>query len=223
MNIQEFCNKLENAEARSESVIAVFCDIRGFSNFSRDVESSDTSNFLKHFYLKLLREYFQNAIFAKPAGDGMLMIFRHNEKDLQEVSKIVLSSCFRVLEDFPKMFKDIPIINYPTPDAIGFGVARGSVSYLISKDEILDYSGKLINLTARLNELARPIGMVIDGNYQENIIPENMRNSFKTQSVYLKGVTEDDPTNVFYSENVSIPIELYIRSMNTNGCLLNRI
>jgi class 3 adenylate cyclase len=207
MNIQEFCNKLENAEARSESVIAVFCDIRGFSNFSRDVESSDTSNFLKHFYLKLLREYFQEAAFAKPAGDGMLVIFRHNEKNLDEVSKLVLSNCFKVLKDFPKMFKSIPIINYPTPDAIGFGIARGSVSYLTSSDEILDYSGKLINLTARLNELARPIGIVIHGNYQKNAIPENLQNSFKKKPVYLRGIAEDEPIEVFYSDEVSIPAE----------------
>jgi len=31
MNIQEFCNKLENAEARSESVIAVFVTSEGHS------------------------------------------------------------------------------------------------------------------------------------------------------------------------------------------------
>jgi len=207
MNIQEFCNKLEKAEARSESVIAVFCDIRGFSNFSRDVESSDTSNFLKHFYLKLLRKYFQKAAFAKPAGDGMLIIFPHNEESLNEISRLVLSRCFRILKDFPKMFKSTPIINYPTPDAIGFGVARGSVSYLIVNGEILDYSGKLLNLTARLNEYARPSGIVIDGNYQENIIPKNLQKRFKKKSVYIRGMAEDEPIGVFCSEGVSIPSE----------------
>jgi|ERR1035437_6545825 class 3 adenylate cyclase len=204
MNIQEFCNKLENAEARSESVIAVFCDIRGFSNFSRDVESSDTSNFLKHFYLKLLRKYFQKAAFAKPAGDGMLMIFSHNEKTLNEASRLVLSKCFQVLKDFPKMFKSTPIINYTTPDAIGFGIARGSASYLIANDEILDYSGKLLNLTARLNEYARPSGIVIDGNYQYEAIPKRYRKIFEKKSVYVRGIAEEKPIEIFYSKGIFI-------------------
>ena len=80
MKIAEFCDKLEKAEARFEFVIAVFCDIRSFSSFSKTVESPDTSTFLKHFYLRLLRDYFQDAVFAKPTGDGLLIIFRHDKK-----------------------------------------------------------------------------------------------------------------------------------------------
>jgi class 3 adenylate cyclase len=207
MKITEFCKKLENAEARFEFVIAVFCDIRSFSSFSKTVESPDTSTFLKHFYLKLLRDYFQDAVFAKPTGDGLLIIFRHNEKNLNQVSELVFSKCFKAIEDFPKMFKSIPIINYEPPDAIGFGIARGSASYLIVGKEILDYSGKTLNLAARLNELARPTGIVIDGNYQDTIIPESIRKNFKEQTVYLRGIAEHEPTKVFYSEEVIIPAE----------------
>lgn len=207
MKIPEFCEKLEKAEAHSEFVIAAFCDIRNFSEFSRNVESADTSTFLKHFYVKLLREYFQDAVFAKPTGDGLLIIFRHNETNLNKISELVLTSCFKALKHFPTMFKSLPIINYAPPTAIGFGVARGSASYLTFQDEILDYSGKVLNLAARLNELAKPSGVVIDGNYQGNIIPQKLRKRFRTKSVYLRGIAEEEPIEILYSSETSLPTE----------------
>ena len=203
--IADFCKKLENAEARFEFVVAVFCDIRSFSTFSKTVESPDTSTFLKHFYLKLLRDYFQDAVFAKPTGDGLLIIYKHTEKNLNEVSEIVLSRCFKAVKDFPKMFKSIPIINYVPPASIGFGIARGSASYLFVENEILDYSGKLLNLAARLNELARPKGIVIDGNYQEDVISIKFRKRFQVKDVFVRGIAEEIPVKVFYSDEVTIP------------------
>ena len=103
------------------------------------------------------------------------------------------------------MFRDIPILNYPQPEAIGFGIARGSASYLLVGEDVLDYSGKLLNLAARLNELARPFGVVVDGNYKFEIIPKKFRKRFQKHSVYLRGIAEEFPTRVFTSDQVSIP------------------
>ncbi len=134
----------------------------------------------------------------------MLIVFRHDEKNLPQVSELVFSQCFKALKDFHRMFTDIPILNYPPPEAIGFGVARGSASYLLVGEEILDYSGKLLNLAARLNELARPLGIVVDGNYQYEVIPKKFRKKFKNKSVYLRGIAEEVPISIFFSEQVSI-------------------
>src|ERR1043166_2560995 len=207
MKIPDFCSLLERAEARVEFIIAVFCDIRGFSSFSKTVESSDAATFLKHFYLKLLRDYFREAVFAKPRGDGLLIVFRHDEHNLNEISDMVLTNCFKAMDDFPDMFKGIPIINYPTPEAIGFGVARGSASYFAAGDDVVDYSGKLLNLAARLNELAKPTGVVIDGSYQLDIIPANLRAQFESKSVYLRGIAEEEPIEVLCSSKVVLPPE----------------
>jgi hypothetical protein len=171
------------------------------------VESPDTSTFLKHFYLKLLRDFFQDAVFAKPTGDGLLIIYRHSEQNLNQVSALVLSKCFEAIDAFPKMFESVPIINYAPPNAIGFGIARGSASYLIAGRDTLDYSGKVLNLAARLNELARPTGIVIDGSYQQSIIPEPMRGRFNQKRVYLRGIAETESILVFSSKQVSIPSE----------------
>src|SRR5208337_4480234 len=89
--------KLETAEGRSEFVIAMVCDIRGFSDFSIHHESPDTAMFIKRFYIKLLEDYFSQAAFAKPTGDGLLLIFKYSEDVLHEVSRYVIETAFRVL------------------------------------------------------------------------------------------------------------------------------
>jgi class 3 adenylate cyclase len=184
---------LEHAEGRSEFVISVICDIRGFSSFSARHESPDTAMFIKRFYLKLLNEYFTGAAFAKPTGDGLLLVFRYSEHDLNQVSESVLTTCFKVIDEFPTMFKDDPMINFPTPSSVGFGISRGPSCCLFSRNTILDYSGQLLNLAARLNDLARPKGIVIAGSYLQNVIPAALRNRFKSGQVYIRDIAEDNP------------------------------
>ncbi len=204
--LSQLRTKLQHAEGRSEFVISAICDIRGFSNFSTCHESPDTAMFIKRFYLKLLDDYFTDAVFAKPTGDGMLLIFRYTEDDLHSVSEHVLSTCFAVTEDFPSMFKDDPMINFDTPSRVGFGISRGPSCCLFSGRTILDYSGQLLNLAARLNDLARPKGIVIAGSYLEDVIPSALRNRFKRGRVYVRGIAEETPLDVFYSApDVELP------------------
>ena len=67
--LAQFRKKLEHAEGRSEFVIAVICDIRGFSAFSTSHESPDTAMFIKRFYLTLLDDYFTQGVhFFLPVG-----------------------------------------------------------------------------------------------------------------------------------------------------------
>jgi len=198
--------KLEHAQGRSEFVISVVCDIRGFSSFSTRHESPDTAMFIKRFYLKLLDDYFAKAAFAKPTGDGLLLIFRYTEATLHEVSDYVLSTCFKVVDDFPAMFKDDPMINFPTPARVGFGISRGPSCCLFSGRTILDYSGQLLNLAARLNDFARPKGIVIAGSYLFDVIPESLRSKFKAAQAYVRGIAEETPIDVFYSSpDVTLP------------------
>ena len=70
---------LQDAEGRSEFIIATMCDIRDFSQFSTIHESPDLAMFIKRFYLKLLDEYFADVAFAKPTGDGLILVFRYSE------------------------------------------------------------------------------------------------------------------------------------------------
>src|SRR5260370_37082212 len=141
--LEEFINALRSAQGRSEFIIAVVADIRGFSEFSTHNESPNIAMFIKRFYLRLVTEYFANADFAKPTGDGLLMTFRYSEDDLIEVAKSVIESCMRCLLDFPTLCTNDPMINFKVPNGIGFGVARGTACCLFSGERTLDYSGHL--------------------------------------------------------------------------------
>ena len=195
---QAFADALVDAQGRSEFVIVVVADIRGFSAFSTTNESPNIAMFIKRFYLKLINNYFREANFVKTTGDGLLMTFRYSEQDLLKVSESVIEACLTCLNDFPTICKDDPMINFVVPQSIGFGIARGTACCLFSGEQILDYSGHLLNLASRLNDLARPSGIVFDGNYLRSVIPETQRGMFKEQKVYLRSIAEDKPMKVFY-------------------------
>jgi len=98
------------------------------------------------------------------------------------------------------------MINFAVPQFIGFGIARGTACCLYSGEEILDYSGHLLNLASRLNDLARPSGIVIDGNFLRSVLPENLTAAFAEQKVFLRGIAETEPVTVMYlTEAVKIP------------------
>lgn len=152
--------------------------------------------FIKRFYLTLLEHYFDRASFAKPTGDGLLLIFRYSERDLPQVAEYVLTACLRAMDDFPAMFDGDPMVNFLTPTDLGFGISRGPTCCIFSGRTVVDYSGQLLNLAARLNDYARPRGIVLDGQFQMGVIPASLRHRFAQSDVYIRGIAEDTPRRV---------------------------
>ena len=200
--LEQLKQNLRAAQGRSEFVIVVFCDIRAFSNFSAARESPDIAMFIKRFYLRLLDDYFPAARFAKPTGDGLLLAFEYSEETLLDVAGGVVLACFKALSDFEDMFRRDPMINFSTPRGLGFGICRGTACCLYSNDTIIDYSGRLINLASRLNDLARPKGIVIDGSFMMEAIPSGAKASFREESVFVRALAETHPMRVYCSSDV---------------------
>ncbi len=204
--LEEMIKKFRDAEGRSEFVIIVVCDIRNFSGFSVGRQAPEIAMFIRKFYEKLLSVYFTDAVFAKPTGDGLLMAFRYkyDQADLLAEAESVLKQCRRAIKDYPTMFTDDLMINYALPERIGFGVARGTAFCLYAGDEVIDYSGQVLNLASRLNDLAKPGGIVIDGAFLLEVIPKDLQKYFRPEEVYIRGIAEDIPHEVFCSEEVVI-------------------
>lgn len=188
---------LLDAQGISEFVVVVFVDVRGFSKFSKSNESPDIAMFIKRFYLQLIDNFFNKANFFKPTGDGLLMTFTYNDKTLHATATYVIQEIMRCLNEFPSMLEGDPMINFSVPENIGFGVARGTACCLHSGPTIIDYSGHLLNLAARLTELARPSGIVIDAGFQKEIIPPDYRDRFGDASVFIRSIAESTPIPVF--------------------------
>lgn len=205
---REFRALLGQSQGVSQFVISVFADIRGFSSFSQETESPDAAMYIKRVYARLIDEYFASASFYKPTGDGLMVIIPYSEETLAEVSTAAVRSALACLQEFPAICNNDPMINFRVPDRIGLGMARGTACRLFAGDKTLDYSGRLLNLTARLMNLARPSGVVIDGDFGLAMIPEPERIRFKEAQVYLRGIAEGTPRLVYLLDSVvKIPKE----------------
>lgn len=194
-----FRKALDNATGVSQPIIAVIIDIRGFSTFSKECDSVDVAAFIRKVYMKIIDEYFPFASFYKSTGDGLLLTIPWEEKDLGEVSQKVLASCISCHSEFGNICTGDPAINFKVPDKIGIGVARGSACCLVCGNRIIDYAGRLLNLTARLTDIARPSGIVIDGDFIIELLTEEQQKIFGKENVYLKGIHESEPIRVFYT------------------------
>jgi hypothetical protein len=205
---------IDTSEGRSEFAIVIFVDIRGFSHFSTNHDSIETAVFMKRFFQILLERYFNEANYVKPTGDGLLIIYNYSEKTLRAISEVALSSVLKLIMDYDSLFVDDEMVNFSVPEKIGVGITRGTVCCLYSGKTIIDYSGKVLNLSARLMDMARPSGIVIDGQYQMKTIPEEMQELFSEDNVYVRGIQEDTPLKIFFlksqtviGENLKYPIK----------------
>ena len=197
---------LEDAKGESQRVIVVFIDIRKFSEFSQQCDSADVAAFIRKVYMTIIDTYFSFASFYKSTGDGLFFTIPWEEKNLKEMCQKVIESCITCHSEFGTLFYEDLSINFDVPHNIGIGVARGTACCLISGETIIDYSGRLLNLTSRLTGIARPSGIVIDGKFGIELLSEEQQRNFKEADVYLDGIAEDEPIRIYFSkEFTTIP------------------
>lgn len=193
----EFRRLLARAKGASEFVIAVFVDVRGFSNFSLTVESAEAGLFIKKFYGKVLDEYFPSTLFFKTTGDGLLLVIEYDESTLSNQVQEVVTSSLKLVRDFPTLFDRDEMINFPVPDKVGIGISRGAACKLIADGGILDYSGKVLNQAARLMDIARPSGVVFDNSLRFDLLPDDLKEQFESQVIYVRSIAEKTPIGVY--------------------------
>lgn len=206
---RKFRQYLDTAEGYSEFIIVVVVDIREFSPFSRRHESPDTAMYIKKVYKRLIDDYFATASFQKPTGDGLLVTIRYAESTLKEVASNTIKSCLRCYEEFASICDNDPMINFSdVPTQVGIGIARGTACCLKSNDLILDYSGHILNLASRLMNLARPSGIVIDGDFVIELLDDEDQELFEEKEVYIRSIAEESPKIVYgLKDAVDIPFE----------------
>ena len=197
-----FRKALEAATGRSEFIFVVFADIRGFSSFSMRHEAPDVAMYIKRVYMRLIDDFFPFASFYKATGDGLLMTVPYKESNVQNKARATVGACFKALKAFPNICAGDSMINFPAPDKIGFGVSRGTACCLVSGRTVLDYSGHLLNLTARLMDLARPSGIVLDGVFGMELLTPATQSKFDSDDVYIRSVAEDKTRQVFFQKGV---------------------
>lgn len=201
---KEFRKLLDDAFGTSEHILAIVVDIRGFSSFCQKNESFDVADYIRHIYKKMIDNFFANATYYKPTGDGLLVIVACPNKNLQAFIADYVKRCLNLLSSFKDFCIDNPRINFETPDKIGIGISRGSACRLSTGSKTIDYSGRVINLAARLNNLARPSGMVFDYSLGFNFLPSEIQEKFATDNIYVRGIAEVKPIAIYYTKELTI-------------------
>jgi len=206
---KEFLKLLEKATGRSEYVIAINLDIRSFTPFCKSVDSVNVATYIKKIYSKIINNYFKTASYYKPTGDGLIIIIPFTEENLKEVARSTLDSCLDLLEKFGSLCIKEPMINYDTPQKIGIGLTRGSACCIRTEDKVLDYSGRTLNLASRLMDLARPSGIVFDETFGIDLLLDKTKELFSEETVYVRGVAEEEPIKIHYTNKHTLISELY--------------
>ena len=207
---RQFRKLLETAEGQSKFVLAANLDIRGFSDWSRRVESRETILYLTKIYPRLIDQYFKDRWFFKPTGDGLLLVRAFEEPELGDLVGKTIRDCFEIVESFATLCADEPMVNFETPSDVGIGLAQGAASRLTAPDPtskdgtlILDYSGRVLNLASRLMELARPRGIVIDAGFGSGLIPAETSERLQQETGYIRGVSPEDEVEVFFDPTLT--------------------
>lgn len=202
---QKMLKQLEKASGQNQHILALIFDIRGFTNFCKGEDSFNIANFVKRVYISVLSNYFQDATFYKPTGDGLLMVFNCSPGKELELTKSVVEKSVDLVKDFRNLCKDDLLVHFKTPCNCGIGISRGTACCILSEGEIVDYSGKPLNLASRLSDMARPFGVVFDENVGSCIPVVDLEKEFLTENVYVKGLAEEDPIKVYHTQKTIIP------------------
>jgi len=195
----EWVDLLKDAHGRSEYVIVVAIDIRGFTSFCERQRDRHVATYIKKVYMKILNDYFPESTFSKPMGDGLFLTIRYGEENLVDLVNTVVDSSIKLVDDFETLLVGDPMITYIVPDRIGIGLTRGSACCIVAdNDKIIDYSGVFLNHAARLVDKARPHGIVCDYKGFNDIIKPELKELFKEDEICLRGISEKEPIKILY-------------------------
>ena len=197
---------LSSARAESCQVVATFLDIRGFSTFSAQGESFDSALYLRSVFDTILSAHFDDTVFFKPTGDGLLLIHElpSNALAVPAIIDSILSRAVTLVAAFGQITADDYMINFPVPKKLGVGIARGSATRLISDGGVLDYTGRCLNLAARLMDKARPSGVVFADIHAKQLMTPEVAMLFTVDEVCIRGISEQEPIPIVISTGVEI-------------------
>ena len=86
---QKLAKQFEKASGRTQHILALIFDIRGFTAFCRSEDSFNIANFVRRVYVSVLSDYFQDATFYKPTGDGLLIVFNCSARAIELLEKLI--------------------------------------------------------------------------------------------------------------------------------------
>ena len=172
-------------------------------------------------FKRLVDDYFAEFedAFVKSTGDGLFLVIPYDANSLSPRLNAVIDASVRCVADFAELLSDNAMINFETPNGIGFGITRGAACALVAPDPesneelgkppavlTIDYSGAVLNLAARLQDLARPSGVIVDGEAGMDHVAPKLVAEFTNKTVYVRSIAEREARDVWVQANlVEVP------------------
>jgi class 3 adenylate cyclase len=143
------------------TALVIFTDIRGLTSRARDTEVFSSLNEFVDKFLALVRNHFEPA-FIKGLGDGAMIVQEINGVTSAKAYAKLLTDTLRTIQALEQEFRTLCAtfaqkVGEKTELNLGWGIVRGPVKKLPG-----DYVGPNVNKAARLCDVARPFGIVVD-------------------------------------------------------------
>ena len=185
--------------------IVIFTDIRGFTQWSENQNVYQYAPELIKKFNDLLETNFKDC-FIKKLGDGAMIVCEKEPEELVDIINDVLNKIGIVTKEFDKECNAFQTrYGQKTDLKLGWGITRGT----IKKTDDNDYLGSTINRAARLCDIARPFGIVID-RYNFDLSKSEY---FEEYDYDIKGISEK--VSCWVSKEIS---RAYVRREQRKEC-----
>lgn len=202
----EAWSEFQIGHAKSESIVVMFSDIRGFTSISESLSPEDLLTFLNMYFSEMASVVEHNHGFIdKFIGDGIMALF---DEDSESENG---DACTRALHAASAMQRALPSLNrrleergWP-PIRIGIGVHYGPVVMgTVGAEFRMDSTvlGDTVNTAARLEGLAKELGqdVVVSGSLLQQLPTGHPFLMREIGTVPIRG--KQRPLQVFQLEDV---------------------
>lgn len=139
-------------------IIAIFTDIRGFTEWAENQNAYSYADVLIERFNKALQNYFSKYSIKK-LGDGAMLTQETDATSASNSTDEIINAITDTTKAFEKICTDFENeYGQKTDLKLGWGVTRGTVKKIDNND----YLGGTLNRAARLCGIARPFGIVLD-------------------------------------------------------------
>lgn len=182
--------------------VVIFTDIRGFTRWAENTEVFANLDEFGEQFIALVHRWFPAPTLIKPLGDGAMIVLEDTGKN----RKALLAKQLKTIQAANTQFKKFCTkfsheMGHPAQLELGWSIVRGKVKPM--KD---DFIGPNVNKAARLCDMARPFGIVIDKNDFPELPPTDYR--FFAQTRALSGMDNAAVRVTEEIQNQFLPREL---------------
>jgi class 3 adenylate cyclase len=169
----------------SVSALVLLYDIRGFTAATKRMDAARIGAFATAAHGAILAQFRSPPpTFVKNLGDGHLLLWETGLDPDPALLSAVVAGAAGARAAFTAFVAGQEAAGEGLPKHVGIGIAFG----VVSKSD--DYYGVALNLAARLQNLARPEGLALDGTVFEAVARKDAKVAaeFERSKVRLKGL-----------------------------------